>query len=69
MKSCLQDGIHLPSAESRVSSGQRRVFQAMRPATEILTADMTIQDALEKARDSRLGSVTDESMNGVSPAS
>src|SRR6266850_2743305 len=49
-----QDGIHLPSAESRISSGQRRVFQAMRPTTEILTADMTIQDALEKARDSRL---------------
>src|SRR6267154_1345265 len=37
-----QDGIHLPSAESRISSGQRRVFQAMRPATEILTVDMTI---------------------------
>src|SRR6266404_4533984 len=49
-----QDGIHLPTAESRISSGQRRVFQALRPATEILTADMTIQDALEKARDSRL---------------
>jgi len=45
-----QDGIHLPSAESRVSSGQRRVFQAMRPATEILTANMTVQEALVRAR-------------------
>src|SRR6266436_6463844 len=45
-----QDGIHLPSAESRVSSGQRRVFQAMRPATEILTANMTVQEALVMAR-------------------
>jgi len=44
-----QDGIHLPSAESRINSGQRRVFQAMRPATEILTANMTIQEALVKA--------------------
>src|SRR6266403_2137212 len=49
-----QDGIHLPSAESRVSSGQRRVFQAMRPATEILTANMTLQEALEKAHASAL---------------
>src|SRR5882724_7800269 len=49
-----QDGIHLPSAESRVSSGQRRVFQAMRPATEILTANMTVQEALVRARASAL---------------
>src|SRR5713226_7714626 len=48
-----QDGIHLPSAESRISSGQRRVFQAMRPATEILTADMKGQEDKERARDSR----------------
>src|SRR6267154_960476 len=47
-----QDGIHLPSAESRINSGQRRVFQAMRPATEILTANMTLQEALVKARSS-----------------
>src|SRR5712671_4302056 len=47
-----QDGIHLPSAESRINSDQRRVFQAMRPATEILTANMTIQEALVKARPS-----------------
>ena len=45
-----QDGIHLPSAESRINSGQRRVFQAMRPATEILTANMTVQEALVRAR-------------------
>src|SRR5882762_4687780 len=60
-----QDGIHLPSAESRVSSGQRRVFQAMRPATEILTADMTIQDALEKARDSRLEALPLNNERGI----
>jgi CIC family chloride channel protein len=60
-----QDGIHLPSAESRISSGQRRVFQAMRPATEILTADMTIQDALEKVRDSRLEALPLSNERGV----
>jgi CIC family chloride channel protein len=60
-----QDGIHLPSAESRISSGQRRVFQAMRAATEILTADMTIQDALEKARDSRLEALPLNNERGV----
>jgi CIC family chloride channel protein len=60
-----QDGIHLPSAESRISSGQRRVFQAMRPATEILTAEMTIQDALEKARDSRLEALPLNNERGV----
>ncbi len=27
-----QDGIHLPTAESWFITGQRRVFQAMRPA-------------------------------------
>jgi CIC family chloride channel protein len=60
-----QDGIHLPSAESRINSGQRRVFQAMRPATEILTANMTIQDALEKARDSRLEALPLSNESGV----
>jgi CBS domain-containing protein len=30
--------------------GQRRVISAMRPATEILDADMTVQDAMEAVR-------------------
>ncbi len=45
-----QDGIHLPGAESRSVEGQRRVISAMRPATEILEADMTVQDAMEAVR-------------------
>src|SRR6267142_1370372 len=60
-----QDGIHLPSAESRVSSGQRRVFQAMRPATEILTANMTIQEALVNARASALQALPVRNERGV----
>ena len=40
-----QDGIHLPTVESRQEGMQRRVSQAMRPATEVLRAEMTIQEA------------------------
>jgi CIC family chloride channel protein len=46
-----QDGIHLPTAETRLQE-HRQVIMAMRPATQVLTADMTIQDALEKFRTS-----------------
>jgi chloride channel protein, CIC family len=60
-----QDGIHLPSAESRINSGQRRVFQAMRPATEILTANMTIQEALVKVRASALQALPVSNERGV----
>jgi CIC family chloride channel protein len=49
-----QDGIHLPTAESRISSGQRRVIHAMRPADEILKAEMTTQEALERVSASAL---------------
>ena len=49
-----QDGIHLPTAESRSSASHRRVIQAMRPANDVLKADMTIREALEKAEVSGL---------------
>jgi chloride channel protein, CIC family len=62
-----QDGIHLPRAESRISSGQRRVFQAMRPATaaEILTAEMTTQEAFDKVRASALHALPVSNEKGV----
>jgi CIC family chloride channel protein len=47
-----QDGIHLPSAESRQPDAHRQIILAMRPATEILSADMTSREALEKIRSS-----------------
>jgi chloride channel protein, CIC family len=47
-----QDGIHLPTAETRQQEGLRQVILAMRPAKEILSADMTLQEALEKIRSS-----------------
>jgi chloride channel protein, CIC family len=45
-----QDGIHLPGPESRSVEGQRRVSSAMRPATEVLSDGMTVEEAMEKVR-------------------
>lgn len=47
-----QDGIHLPTAGTRPQEGHRQVILAMRPAAEVLAADMTVEDALEKIRSS-----------------
>ncbi len=56
-----QDGIHLPSAESRSQAVQRQVLHAMRPPVIILDAGMTPQQALEKvsASDLRAWPVSD----------
>ena len=56
-----QDGIHLPSAETR-QQGQRQVIHAMRTATQLLAAQMTVEEALEKTQSSEFRSwpVTDE---------
>jgi CIC family chloride channel protein len=57
-----QDGIHLPTAESRQREGQRQVLQAMRAATEVLAVQMTVQEALEQTHSSnfRAWPVSDE---------
>jgi CIC family chloride channel protein len=47
-----QDGIHLPTVESRQQGEQRQVSQAMRPATEVLRAGMTVREAMEKTGNS-----------------
>ena len=47
-----QDGIHLPTAESRQLDGKRQVALAMRPAMHILAADMTVEQALEQVASS-----------------
>jgi CIC family chloride channel protein len=44
----VQDGIHLPRAESRQRERQRQIIQAMRPATEFLDAGDPVRSALEK---------------------
>jgi CIC family chloride channel protein len=57
-----QDGIHLPSAESRQQETHRQVILAMRPATHILAADMTMQQALQEisSSDSTAWPVSDD---------
>ena len=49
----IQDGIHLPTAETRQRHGQRQVVRVMRAATELLPAEITVQEALERVRLSR----------------
>jgi CIC family chloride channel protein len=58
-----QDGIHLPTAGSRIQESQRQVYQAMHAATEVLDAHAAIQEALNKVSASRLHAwpVVDES--------
>jgi CIC family chloride channel protein len=51
-----QDGIHLPTAETRQQEGQRQVVQAMRDATEVLNAEMTVMQAIEETKSSELHS-------------
>ena len=47
-----QDGIHLPTAETRQQGVQRQVVHAMRDATEVWNAGMTVEQALEKSKSS-----------------
>jgi chloride channel protein, CIC family len=58
----LQDGIHLPNLRTRHELGQRKVSQVMRAGTEILSAQMSVRDAAERARSSQFRSwpVADE---------
>lgn len=51
-----QDGIHLPTAETRQQEGQRQAVQAMRDATEVLNAEMTVMQALEETKSSEFHS-------------
>ena len=57
----VQDGIHLPSAEKRQRQGLRRVVRVIRPASDTLAAEGTVNEALQQARASGLRSwvVTD----------
>ena len=45
-----QEGVHLPTAESRVPAGPVRVGGAMRGRPETLGADMAVSEALERTR-------------------
>jgi chloride channel protein, CIC family len=60
-----QDGIHLPSAEARMLEGQRQVYQAMHPAIEVLSAERTVDQALEKIKGSGLNAWPINDATGV----
>jgi CIC family chloride channel protein len=49
----VQDGIHLPTAETRQRHGQRQITRAMRALTEWLPAKLTVREALEQAQSSK----------------
>jgi chloride channel protein, CIC family len=59
----IQDGIHLPRAEVRRPFAKRTVAQVMRPPADVLPADMTAEEAVERVRTSksRAWPVTNES--------
>ena len=48
----VQDGIHLPAAETRQRSDRRRVIRVMQAASAYLPAEITVQEALERVRSS-----------------
>ena len=49
----VQDGIHLPTAETRQRQGQRQITRAMRALTESLPATLTVREALQQAQSSK----------------
>jgi CIC family chloride channel protein len=58
----VQDGIHLPSAKTRQRLGRRQVKKAMRAASQLLPAEITVREAYERVRSSefRTWLVTDQ---------
>jgi CIC family chloride channel protein len=58
----VQDGIHLPGAETRQRHGRRQVIRVMQTAKELLPAEITVREALEQVRSSGLRTwlVTDQ---------
>jgi CIC family chloride channel protein len=49
-----QDGIHLPSAESRQPQWRHCVRNVMRASSELLSENLSVQDAMQKILHSRL---------------
>jgi chloride channel protein, CIC family len=60
-----QDGIHLPTAGSRIQDAQRQVYQAMHAATEVLDARATIEEALNTVAASQLHAWPVRDQSGV----
>src|SRR5208282_5734985 len=50
----VQDGIHLPTAKTRQRYGQRQVIRVMQTASQLLPAEITVREALESVRSSKV---------------
>lgn len=61
----VQDGIHLPSAESRQRYGQRQIVRIMRAAGESLPAEMTVREAVDRMRADAIRSWLVQDRRGV----
>ncbi len=48
----VQDGIHLPKAETRRRHSRRQVVKVMQTASQLLPAEITVREALEQVRSS-----------------
>jgi CIC family chloride channel protein len=48
----VQDGIHLPTAKTRLRHGQRQAVGIMQIASQLLPAEITVREALEEVRSS-----------------
>ena len=59
----LQDGIHLPTPETRRDLGQRQVSRAMHVDGELLSAELTMQEAAENS-DQRISRVASNESPG-----
>jgi len=49
----VQDGIHLPSAETRQRQGKHQIIRIMRAQTESLPSELTVGEALQQANSSK----------------
>jgi chloride channel protein, CIC family len=50
----VQDGIHLPKGETRQRSGRRQVIRVMQAPSELLPAEITVREALERVGSSEV---------------
>jgi CIC family chloride channel protein len=50
----VQDGIHLPTAKARERYGRRQVIRVMQAASQLLPAEITVREALERVRSSEV---------------
>ncbi len=50
----VQDGIHLPTAETRQRHGRHQVVKIMQIASQLMPAEITVREAMEQVRSSGL---------------